>query len=108
MLGIRGRINHVNHHLQPHSTDSPRLLNEVISECSINIWSCSGDAVVHINPQRKVVKAGGGDFKIKRIAQEIRVETSPEMPVICRNREDIQNVNVLYSAQFCLFFVVFK
>lgn len=63
------------------------MLNEVISYWSINIWSCSGNTVVHINSQRKVVKDGGRDLKIKRISQIIRVRSFSEIPVICENGE---------------------
>lgn len=75
----------------------PRMINEVISYWSINIWSWSGNTVVHINSQRKVVKDDGGDLKIKRITQIIRVRSFPEIPVICENREAIKNVTILYA-----------
>lgn len=74
------------------------MLNEVISYWSINIWSCCGNTVVHINPQRKVVKDGGRDLKIKRIAQIIRVGSFPEIPVICENGEKgARKVRILLS-----------
>lgn len=68
----------------------PRLINEVISYWSVNIWSCSGNAVVHIYSQRRVVKDSGGDFKIKRITQIIRVRAFPEIPVICENTKAVR------------------
>lgn len=73
------------------------MLNEVISYWSVNVWTCSGNTVVHINSQRKVMKDGGGDFKIKRITQIIRVRSFPELPVICENRGAVKNVRILYA-----------
>lgn len=66
------------------------MLNKVVSYWSLNIWSCRGNTVVHIDAQRNVVKEPGGDFKVERIAQEIRVKSSPEIPVSWKTRRQVK------------------
>lgn len=71
------------------------MLNKDVSHWSLNIWSRRGNAVVHIDAQRNVVKEPGGDFKVERIAQEIRVKASPEIPVSWKTREAGERLNIL-------------